>query len=75
MAEALAKVSAPTRLIRFYREVVAEMKRITWPDQTQVRQLSIGVVLLSLFIGGVIFLMDRTLQVILVSAIPALLGR
>jgi preprotein translocase subunit SecE len=46
--------------------VVAEMKRVTWPDVPQVRQLSIGVVLLSLFIGGVIALMDVVLQQLLV---------
>jgi preprotein translocase subunit SecE len=42
----------------FYRDVVAEMKKVTWPDRPQVQQLSIGVILLSLFIGGVIFALD-----------------
>lgn len=54
------------RVIAFYHDVVAEMKRVTWPDVPQVRQLAIGVVLLSLFIGGVIALMDVVLQQLLV---------
>ncbi len=52
--------------ITFYHDVMAEMKRVTWPDLPQVRQLSVGVVLLSLFIGGVIALMDVVLQQLLV---------
>ena len=54
------------KVVTFYHDVMAEMKRVTWPDVPQVRQLSIGVVLLSLFIGGVIALMDVVLQQLLV---------
>ena len=54
------------RVVTFYHDVIAEMKRVTWPDVPQVRQLSVGVVLLSLFIGGVIALMDVVLQQLLV---------
>lgn len=54
------------KTVTFYHDVMAEMKRVTWPDKAQVRQLSVGVVLLSLFIGGVIALMDVVLQQLLV---------
>jgi preprotein translocase subunit SecE len=54
------------KVVAFYHDVMAEMKRVTWPDMPQVRQLSVGVVLLSLFIGGVIALMDVILQQLLV---------
>ena len=54
------------KVVAFYHDVMAEMKRVTWPDVPQVRQLSVGVVLLSLFIGGVIALMDVVLQQLLV---------
>ncbi len=54
------------KVVTFYHDVMAEMKRVTWPDVPQVRQLSVGVVLLSLFIGGVIALMDVVLQQLLV---------
>ncbi|MCX5764046.1 MAG: preprotein translocase subunit SecE [Gemmatimonadetes bacterium] len=68
------KASVPQRLMGFYHEVMVEMKRVTWPDVPQVRQLAIGVVILSLFIGGVIAIMDLLFQNLLVRWIPALFG-
>lgn len=62
------------RVVAFYQEVVAEMKKVTWPDKTQVRQLSIGVIVLSLFIGAVIALMDLVFQAIFVRGLPSLIG-
>ena len=62
------------RLVDGYQEVAAEMRKVTWPDAGQVRQLSIGVILLSLFIGMVIYLMDLVLQQVLVRWIPSIFG-
>ena len=62
------------RLVELYNQVLAEMKKVTWPDIGQVRQLSIGVIVLSLFIGAVIWLMDLFLQQVLVRGIPSLFG-
>ena len=62
------------RLVTLYNEVVIEMKKVTWPDVGQIRQLSIGVIILSLFIGIVIWLMDLILQQVLVRWIPSLFG-
>lgn len=72
--EVVAPQKLPTRLITFYHDVVAEMKRVTWPDRPQVQSLSIGVIGLSLFIGLVIWLMDLLLQAVLVRGIPSLFG-
>ena len=66
--------SLPERTVAFYHDVMAEMKKVTWPDFPQVRQLSISVILLSLFIGGVIAIMDVVLQQVLVRWIPSLFG-
>lgn len=66
MAVEVVPLSPVRKVVAFYHDVVAEMKRVTWPDVPQVRQLSIGVVLLSLFIGGVIALMDVVFQQLLV---------
>jgi preprotein translocase subunit SecE len=74
MAVEVARQSLPTRLTSFYREVVAEMKKVTWPDRPQVTQLSIGVIGLSLFIGLVIWLLDLVLQGVLVRGLPSLFG-
>jgi preprotein translocase subunit SecE len=71
----VAAPSLPTRVVQFYRDVMAEMRKVTWPDLPQVRQLAIGVIILSLLIGGVIWLLDVTLQTVLVKWIPALFGR
>jgi preprotein translocase subunit SecE len=62
------------RLITFYNEVLVELKKVTWPDAGQVRQLSIGVIVLSLFIGILIWLMDLILQQVLVRWIPSIFG-
>jgi preprotein translocase subunit SecE len=74
VAVEVVQASAPKRAVQFYHDVVAEMKKVTWPDFPQVRQLAIGVIALSLFIGGVIALMDTILQQVLVSLLPKLVG-
>ena len=77
MAEAVERVEAhsfPARVRLYFSEVVAEMRRVTWPDKAQIRSLSIGVVVLSLVIGGVIGIMDLILQNVLVVWIPRLFG-
>jgi len=76
---AVATAQVPTknvfgRLVELYNQVIAEMKKVTWPDVGQVRQLSIGVIVLALFIGAVIWLMDLLLQQVLVRGIPSLFG-
>ena len=62
------------RSVQFYHDVMAERRKGTWPDFPQVRQLSIGVIALSLFIGGVIGVMDLILQAVLVAWLPKLFG-
>jgi len=69
-----AQPSLPKRVVTFWNDVVAEMRKVTWPDRPQVVQLSIGVIGISLFIGGVIWLLDLILQGVLVRGIPALFG-
>jgi len=72
VATEVAQPGRIRRVITFYHDVMAEMKKVTWPDWTQIRQLSIGVIALSLFIGGVIALMDVIFQTVLVRGIPTL---
>jgi preprotein translocase subunit SecE len=59
------------KIVSFYRETIVEMKKVTWPDKTQIRQLAIGVIVLSLFVGLLIFVVDWLLQLILVRGIPS----
>ena len=72
MATEAVRQSPVRRLITLYNEVLAEMKKVTWPDKTQIRQLSIGVIVLSLFVGLLIFILDWLLQLILVRGIPSI---
>ena len=67
--------SMPRRVVTFYQDVMAEMKKVTWPDAAQVRQLSIAVIVLALFIGGIIALLDLVLSLVLVEGIPSLFRR
>lgn len=71
-APVVQQLGLPARIVAFYHDVMAEMRKVTWPDMPQVRQLSIGVVVLSLFIGVVIFLMDKVFQLVLVTWLPRL---
>ena len=68
------QASLVQRSVAFYHDVMAEMRKVTWPDWPQVRQLSFGVILLSLFIGGLIAVMDVIMQQVLVRWIPSLFG-
>jgi preprotein translocase subunit SecE len=71
---AVESPSLPKRAMTFYHDVVAEMKKVTWPDRAQVQQLSIGVIILSLFVGLVIWVLDLLLQGLLVRLPAALFG-
>jgi preprotein translocase subunit SecE len=55
-----------TRAVAYYRDVVAEMKKVTWPDKEQLRQMTIQILVFVLVIGAVIALMDLVLQTTLI---------
>ncbi len=63
-----------SRVVTFWNDVVTEMRKVTWPERPQVVQLSIGVIGISLFVGGLIWLLDLILQGVLVRGLPALFG-
>ena len=62
-------------VVDFYHDVVAEMRKVTWPEWTQVRQATIAIIIFVLLIGLVIFLLDVVLQGVLVRLIPSLFTR
>jgi preprotein translocase subunit SecE len=66
--------SLPQRVVTFYQDVMHEMRKVTWPDRAQVQQLSIGVIVLSLFVGLLIWVLDLVLQGVLVRLPASLLG-
>jgi preprotein translocase subunit SecE len=62
-------------IVGFYNDVVAELRKVTWPDRPQVRQATIAIIIFVLLIGLVIFLLDLLLQGVLVRLIPSLFSR
>jgi preprotein translocase subunit SecE len=62
-------------VVTFYHDVVAEMRKVTWPDRPQVRQATIAIIIFVLLIGLVIFLLDLVLGGVLVRLIPSLFVR
>jgi preprotein translocase subunit SecE len=63
------------RVVEFYHEVVAEMKKVTWPDRPQLQDATIKIIVFVLLLGAIIALMDLGLQFILVRLPQILFGR
>ena len=79
MADAVARPSGPgngpgmgTRLVTFYHGVMAEMRKVTWPDFPQVRSATVAIIIFVLLLGLFITILDFVLQGILIKAIPSL---
>ena len=68
----VARPGLGTRLVTFYHDVVAEMKKVTWPDRPQLQQATIQIIIFVLLLGVVIALLDVALQALLVR-LPAML--
>ncbi len=66
--------SLVARAGEFLSDVRTEMRKVTWPDRTQLRQATVAIIIFVLLIGLVIWLMDLILQGVLVRAIPSLFG-
>ena len=69
------RASLPARIVTFYHDVMVEMRKVTWPDWPQVRQATLGIIAVVLFIGAVIGLIDLVCQAVLVSGLPRLFAR
>ncbi len=72
-AEVTTRPGLLTRTVTYYRDVVAEMKKVTWPDKDQIRTMTIQITIFVLVIGAVIALMDLVLQGALIRLPQALL--
>lgn len=58
--------------IAYYRSVMGEMKKVTWPDFPQVRSATVAIVIFVLLIGLLITIMDFILNGLLVRLLPSL---
>ena len=61
-----------TRLVAFYHGVIAEMRKVTWPDRPQVQSATIAIIIFVLLLGLLITLLDFVLQGVLIKMIPSL---
>src|SRR4051812_41101629 len=60
------------KVVGFYHGVMAEMRKVTWPDVPQVRSATIAIIIFVLVLGLFITLLDFALQGILIKGIPSL---
>ena len=60
------------KLVNFYHGVMAEMRKVTWPDVPQVRSATISIIIFVLLLGLFISLLDFVLQGVLIKLIPSL---
>lgn len=72
MAAEVAPMTSGNKLVTFYNEVLVEMRKVTWPDRAQLKDMTIKIIIFVLLIGAVIGLIDVVLQFILVRGIPSL---
>ncbi len=71
----VARPGLGTRLVTFYHDVIAEMKKVTWPDRAQLQSATIQIIIFVLLLGAVIALLDVALQALLVRLPAMLIGR
>jgi preprotein translocase subunit SecE len=64
-----------TRLVAFYHGVIAEMRKVTWPDRGQVQQATIAIIIFVLLLALLITVVDWALSLILVRGVPSLFAR
>ena len=72
MAAEVAPVSTGSKVVTFYNDVLTEMRKVTWPDRAQLKDMTIKIIIFVLFIGAVIGLIDLVMQAVLVRGIPSL---
>ena len=65
-------VAAARGVPAFYRAVVAEMRKVTWPEFVDVRRATVAIIVFVLLLGLMIYLLDLVLQGLLGNLIPSL---
>ena len=64
------EVRPENRFVTFYRETLAELRKVVWPTREQAQNLTLVVILvvtaMALFLGGIDALLTQILRFILV---------
>ncbi len=45
-------------MVEFFKDFIAESKRIVWPNKKELASKTSSVIILSLIVAGIIFVMD-----------------
>ena len=62
-------------MVTYYHGIIAEMRKVTWPDRPQVQQATIAIIIFVLLLGLVIYVLDAALSAVLVRLLPSLFAR
>jgi preprotein translocase subunit SecE len=65
-------ISTARGIPSFYRSVVMEMNKVTWPERPDVQRATIAIIIFVLLLGLFIYIIDALLGYVLVTLIPKL---
>ena len=65
-------VAAVRGIPSFYQAVMAEMRKVTWPELPDVRRATIAIIAFVLLLGLFIWILDQVLSAVLINLIPSL---
>lgn len=59
----VSKVSnASGKFVRFFKDIKSELKKVIWPSRSQLINNTLTVLLMCLFVGAIIWLLDAGLN-------------
>jgi preprotein translocase subunit SecE len=59
-------------VVAFYHAVMADMKKVTWPEVPDVRRATVAILIFVILLALMIYVMDVALQGLLAKLIPSL---
>jgi len=51
------------KIVKFYKDVVKEMKLVSWPNKHDIREGTIVVIVMSAIVGIFLFIVDYIYQI------------
>ena len=62
MAEAVEKKKSGNKIVKFFKEIKSEMKKVVWPSRKQVTNNTLIVLAVVVLVGLVIWVLDLLFQ-------------
>jgi preprotein translocase subunit SecE len=62
VAEAVEKKKSGNKIVKFFKEVKSEMKKVVWPSRKQVTNNTLIVLAVVVLVGLVIWVLDLLFQ-------------